>query len=177
MKKRMLLAQGIGIGAALMVLSACGNDNGDTQDAPPAGAAPQASTAQASTTPAGGSGAVQLGTQETALGTVVADPAGYTLYWFTEDTPEASACVGQCATVWPPTLGAPEAGSDVDLPGALGTLIRPDDGARQAVYDGHPLYRFAKDTAPGQTNGEGVKGQWHVVRVSPEPIPPTASGH
>ncbi|MFC9841442.1 hypothetical protein ACFVKB_48015 [Rhodococcus sp. NPDC127530] len=175
MKKRTLLAQGIGIGAALVVLSACGNDNGDTQHAPQAGAAPQTSTAQASTTPAGG-GAVQLGTQETALGTVVTDPAGYTLYWFTEDTPDTSACVGQCTTVWPPTLGAPHTGGRAELTGALGTLTRPDDGAQQAVYDGHPLHRFAKDTAPGQTNGDGVKGQWHVMPASPAPVPPSTSG-
>jgi predicted lipoprotein with Yx(FWY)xxD motif len=50
----------------------------------------------------------------------------------------------------------------VPLAGALGTVTRPD-GATQATYDGLPLYRFAKDTEPGQTSGDGVKGTWHVI--------------
>ncbi|WP_433194603.1 COG4315 family predicted lipoprotein [Nocardia sp. CA-107356] len=166
MKTRTLPTQCIGLGAALVLLSACGNDTA-AQDAQPTSSAPQASAAAP---------VAQLGATTTALGNVVTDAAGYTLYWFTQDTPTSSACVGQCATTWPPTLGAPRAAAGTDLPGALGTLTRPDGGAQQAVYDGRPLYRFAKDDAPGQTNGEGVKGQWHVALVTPAPVAPPTAG-
>ncbi|MEU0506800.1 hypothetical protein [Nocardia sp. NPDC005998] len=170
MKTRTLPAQCIGLGAALVLLSACGNDTA-AQDAQPTSSAPHASAA-----PADGAPVARLGATTTALGTVVTDAAGYTLYWFTPDTPTSSACVGQCATTWPPTLGAPKAADGTNLPGALSTLTRPDGGAQQAVYDGHPLYRFAKDDAPGQTNGEGVKGQWHVALVTPAPVAPPTAG-
>ncbi|MDV6244850.1 COG4315 family predicted lipoprotein [Rhodococcus opacus] len=173
MKKR-VLAQSIGLGAALALLSACGNDTA-AQDTQPTSVR-QASAAPASGAPADGTPVAQLGATSTALGNVVTDAAGYTLYWFTQDTPTSSACVGQCATIWPPTLGAPKAADGTGLPGALGTLTRPDGGAQQAVYDGRPLYRFAKDDAPGQTNGEGVKGQWHVALVTPASVAPPAAG-
>jgi predicted lipoprotein with Yx(FWY)xxD motif len=35
----------------------------------------------------------------------------------------------------------------------------------QATYNGHPLYTFGSDSAPGQTNGNGSAGSWHVIRV------------
>lgn len=175
MKKRTLLAQTVGLGAALVLLSGCGSDTA-AQDAQPTSPAPKASAAPASPTPSDAAPVAQLGATSTALGDVVTDAAGYTLYWFTQDTPTTSACVGQCATIWPPTLGVPKAADGTDLPGTLGTVTRPDGGAQQAVYDGRPLYRFAKDDAPGQTNGEGVKGQWHVALVTPAPTAPATAG-
>ena len=48
----------------------------------------------------------------------------------------------------------------------LGTFTRTDTGTTQATVNGRPLHYFAADTAPGQTNGEGIKalgGVWHVA--------------
>ena len=36
-------------------------------------------------------------------------------------------------------------------------------GIKQVTYGGHPLYYFKGDTAPGQTNGEGVEGVWYLI--------------
>ncbi|HEV2284230.1 MAG TPA: hypothetical protein VGX75_17730 [bacterium] len=47
------------------------------------------------------------------------------------------------------------------LPGRL-DVVRDVHG-QQLSYNGHSLYRYAKDTAPGQTNGEGVAGKWFVA--------------
>jgi hypothetical protein len=47
----------------------------------------------------------------------------------------------------------------------LGTTKRAD-GSEQVVYNGHPLYTFQGDTAPGQTNGQGSNGfgaLWFVL--------------
>lgn len=171
MMKRTLLTKCVGLGAALVLLSACGNDNTAAQSEQPT-----SSVLQASATAVDGPDMVKLGQASTTLGNVVTDADGYTLYWFTLDTPTTSACVDQCAMVWPPALGVPKAATGTDLPGTLGVVTRPDGGSQQAVYDGHPLYRFAKDDAPGQTNGEGVKGQWHVALVTPSPTTPTTAG-
>jgi predicted lipoprotein with Yx(FWY)xxD motif len=49
--------------------------------------------------------------------------------------------------------------------GALGTITRTG-GVIQATYDGHPLYTYVGDTAPGQANGNGLNlngGLWREV--------------
>ncbi|HEY0937523.1 MAG TPA: hypothetical protein VGD91_27765 [Trebonia sp.] len=99
-------------------------------------------------------------------GTVVANGTGYTLYWFSPDTPAYSACGSTCLPQWPPVTGAPEPAAGTALAGTLGTMRRPD-GVVQATYDGHPLYTFAGDFDPGDVGGGGVVqfgGTWHVVR-------------
>jgi len=98
--------------------------------------------------------------------TVLADANGRTLYWFAPDTAARSACYGSCAAYWPPVKGPATAGSGVT--GTLSVLTR-SDGSVQAVYDGHPLYTYVGDSAPGQANGNGLNlngGLWHEVTPS-----------
>ena len=49
--------------------------------------------------------------------------------------------------------------------GTFGTVKRSDDSV-QATFDGHPLYTYVGDTAPGQTKGNGIKGLWSDVTTS-----------
>jgi len=98
--------------------------------------------------------------------TVLADANGRTLYWFAPDTVARSACYGSCAAYWPPVKGPATAG-----PGVTGTLsvLTRSDGSVQAAYDGHPLYTYVGDSAPGQANGNGLNlngGLWHEVPAS-----------
>jgi predicted lipoprotein with Yx(FWY)xxD motif len=112
--------------------------------------------------------------------TVLTNSAGFTLYWFVPDTSTTSKCTGSCATYWPPVKGPATAGSGVT--GTLGAITRPD-GTTRATYDGHPLYTYAGDTAPGQAKGNGLNvsgGVWHEVTVSGSAVPassPSASSH
>ena len=97
---------------------------------------------------------------------VVTNSKGFTLYWFAPDTSTTLKCTGSCATFWPPVKGPATAGSGVT--GTLGTITR-SDGTTQATYDGHPLYTFAGDKAPGQANGNGKNlsgGLWYEMTVS-----------
>jgi predicted lipoprotein with Yx(FWY)xxD motif len=98
--------------------------------------------------------------------TVLTNGMGFTLYWFAPDTPAKSTCAGACAQYWPPVTGRPVAGPGI--PGTLGIITRPD-GSAQATYDGHPLYTYLGDTAPGQANGNNLNlngGLWHEVTAS-----------
>ena len=100
------------------------------------------------------------------LGRILVDSRGHTLYLFKKDTGAKSTCYGQCAKFWPPLRpsGRPTAGR-----GARASMIgttRRRDGSRQVTYNGHPLYGFAQDTKPGDTNGEGLKAfgaSWWAV--------------
>jgi predicted lipoprotein with Yx(FWY)xxD motif len=123
----------------------------------------------ASLATAGGSATTAPGALRTVrIGavTVLADANGRTLYWFAPDTAARSACYGSCAAYWPPVKGPATAG-----PGVTGTLsvLTRSDGSVQATYDGHPLYTYVGDSAPGQANGNGLNlngGLWHEVPAS-----------
>ncbi len=102
-------------------------------------------------------GGTTLKVQKTAIGKVVANSKGHTLYMFRADKGTTSACYGQCATFWPPLLtsGKPIAGPGIKA-SLLGTTKRKD-GKLQVTYKKHPLYTFLEDKKPGQTTGEGSK--------------------
>jgi len=98
--------------------------------------------------------------------TLLTNARGLTLYWFAPDTAAKSACYGSCAVYWPPVTGTPSAGAGVT--GRLGTITRTG-GTTQATYDGHPLYTYIADSAPGQARGNNLNlngGLWHDVPVA-----------
>jgi predicted lipoprotein with Yx(FWY)xxD motif len=112
--------------------------------------------------------ATGTGLKTTTIGgtTVLTNAKGFTLYSFAPDTPATSKCYGSCAAYWPPVTGTPAASSA--LPGRVGTLKRTD-GSEQLTYNGHPLYTYVGDSAPGQARGNNLNlngGLWHEIRVS-----------
>jgi len=98
--------------------------------------------------------------------TVLTNVKGFTLYSFALDTPATSKCYGSCAAYWPPVTGV--AAASPRVPGRVGT-IRRTGGSEQLTYNGHPLYTYIGDTAPGQARGNNLNlngGLWHDVPVS-----------
>jgi predicted lipoprotein with Yx(FWY)xxD motif len=97
---------------------------------------------------------------------LAAGPNGMTVYTFTKDTAGSgqSACSGACLTKWPaltvPAGSSPTAGNGVA--GQLGTITRADNGTMQVTYNGLPLYFYAGDNAPGDTNGSYPN--WNLVK-------------
>jgi len=97
------------------------------------------------------------------LGSFLTDTEGRTLYLFTVDDPGISNCYDSCAENWPPFLLGEAGLTPVNgMSGTLGTTLRTDD-TRQITYKETPLYYFAGDSEPGDTNGEGVGDVWFVV--------------
>ena len=99
-----------------------------------------------------------------ASAAVQADPVateahGQTLYLYKGDRPGVSACSAGCARAFPPYEASMQARAHGDY-----GIIRRDDGHLQWAYKGHPLYRYAGDTAPGQHGGENAGGNWSVLR-------------
>jgi predicted lipoprotein with Yx(FWY)xxD motif len=107
-----------------------------------------------------------------SLGEIVVDGDGRTVYMFDSDTQggDASTCEGQCATNWPAVTSdsdSPEV--DASVTGEVGTITGVD-GSTQLTLNGWPLYYFAGDSAPGDTNGQGVNGVWWVLTPAGEKI-------
>jgi predicted lipoprotein with Yx(FWY)xxD motif len=111
-------------------------------------------------------GTPTLRVANTELGDVLIDPANRTVYLFKKDNRDQSTCSGACAHDWPPVraTGKPTAGSGAKA--ALVGTAKRSDGTPQLTYNGHPLYLFTGDNAPGATNGQGITAfgaQWFVV--------------
>lgn len=102
----------------------------------------------------------------TAVGKLLANPHGMTVYYYSEDKPNSgvSTCTSACATAWPPVLAPVRFPSSVKQPGPLGVIIRPG-GIRQLTINGFPIYRYAGDKMPGQATGNGLEGEWHVIKI------------
>ena len=148
-----------GIAAAALVVAACGGSSAGSGTT--AGSSHPASAAA----PAAASSA-QLKTAKVGGVTVLTNAKGFVLYSFVPDTATTSKCNGACAKYWPPVKAPASAGSGVT--GKL-TVITRSDGAKQAAYNGHPLYTYVGDTKPGEAKGNGLNlsgGVWHEVVAS-----------
>jgi predicted lipoprotein with Yx(FWY)xxD motif len=103
--------------------------------------------------------AQMLKTADTPKGKTFVDAKGMTLYTFDKDAGGKSMCNGPCAENWPALMAADDAKPTADM-----TIVVRDDGKKMWAYKGKPLYTFKKDTAPGETNGDGfLNGAWHMA--------------
>jgi len=105
--------------------------------------------------------------------TVLTNAQGMTLYYRTSDTP-TSVCSGGCASAWPPVLSTSMPSVSTTLPGTFSLLN--DANGSQVAYNGHPLYTYSGDSAPGQANGQGFGNIWFVAPTNLPASTTTPSG-
>lgn len=173
MRLRLLAASAV----AVLAFAACG---GATTPSPGATTASSpsapASEAPASEAPASSAPASEAPAEDATVtvvdsdhGEILADAEGNVLYGFTPDTAGDSTCYDACEEAWPPLIadGDPVAGEGVDA--TLSTTTRTG-GEIQVKAGEWPLYYFAGDQNPGDTNGQGLQGVWFVVSPSGELI-------
>jgi len=156
---------------AAVALAACTSTAASPSVAAPATPSPQAATPSPSpdeSSPAAGGATVMVATSD--LGQILVDGEGRTLYLFMPDEAGTPTCYEGCAQAWPPLLAEGEitVGSGLD-DSDFSTATRTD-GGDQVKIGSWPLYYFASDAAPGDTNGQGVSNVWYVVSPSGEPI-------
>jgi predicted lipoprotein with Yx(FWY)xxD motif len=138
-----------------VLLAACG---GGGQSAPPI------------TAPAG---PAVLGTRSvSALGAVLVDGQGHTLYVNVQQKDDPSACDRNCLSVWPPVLTS----STVDprdglSPALLGTVTLPGVG-QEVTYNHYPLHSYVGDSLPGDANGQAIQNAWYAITASGSPASP-----
>ncbi|MFE4614443.1 SCO0930 family lipoprotein [Streptomyces niveus] len=154
--------------AVLALTTACGQDKGESPNGQAVGAAAPADGGYGSDTGYGDESAAEPKTagqlavwDSKKLGKVITDSEGFTLYRFDNDTaePPKSTCAGECEKAWPVVAaGDVKAAAGTDA-SKIGEVTR-DDGTKQLTLGGWPMYRYAKDTNPGDANGQGVGGTW-----------------
>jgi predicted lipoprotein with Yx(FWY)xxD motif len=98
---------------------------------------------------------------ETELGVTLTDPSARTLYAFTKDKDGTSSCYDDCSATWP-ALTVEEAAAGSGVEGSWLDSTERRDGTTQVTYKGMPLYYYAGDAGPGQTNGHGIGGVWFM---------------
>ena len=157
MKRRLTLTL---VGAALIGLAL-------------AGCATSAPSAPSASAPAAGTDATVA---TTTLGRVVVDGKGMSAYFFDNDKANsgASTCTGQCETIWPAITSKSSTPTVTGITGIVGTITGVA-GGKQVTINGRPIYTYAGDKAPGDTNGQGISGIWYVVAPSGDEIKSAAA--
>jgi predicted lipoprotein with Yx(FWY)xxD motif len=162
LSNRTRVATAIGVLVAVgLVVAACGGNKSSgyansMASSPPGGAVAQPVTSKST---------VSLSMNAKIGQQVLVDSSGMTLYLFVPDgTSPTSTVPVQFKPNWPPVtaMGAPTAGSGVDV---SKLAVHPQsDGTQQVSYNGHLLYTFIMDKAPGDANGQGLgPNNWFVV--------------
>jgi predicted lipoprotein with Yx(FWY)xxD motif len=117
--------------------------------------------------------------RKTAIGAILVDSRGRTLYLFEKDRNGVSLCNTACTSYWPALTshGAPRAGKGVHQ--SLLRLSRAHNGVQQVTYAGHPLYTFVGDKRAGQTTGEGLSNfgaGWYALAASGRKVEQSNTG-
>lgn len=170
--------------AVLALTTACGQEKGESPNGEAVGAAAPADAGYGSDSGYGDESAAKPKTagqlavwDSKELGEVVTDSEGFTLYRFDNDTaePPKSNCVGECEKAWPVVAaGDVKAAAGTDA-SKIGEVTRAD-GTKQLTLGGWPMYRYAKDTNPGDANGQGVGGTWFASAPDGKKAAPGAAG-
>jgi predicted lipoprotein with Yx(FWY)xxD motif len=149
---------------ATLAVAACGSSGGG------------GSSSSGGSTSSGSAASASSAVKTTKIGsaTVLTNVHGHTLYTFAIDGMNKSNCNGSCLHYWPPEKGPVKV---TGIKGTFGTIKR-SDGITQETWNGHPLYTYIGDSAPGQDKGNGLNlsgGVWHDATVSGSPAPSQSS--
>lgn len=159
------------VAALLMTfaVAGCSASGGSSGGASDTGGGGYGQSSESSAPTSDAAGAATLMVADSALGKIVVDAAGKTLYMFDNDTQGAgtSSCTGECLTNWPPLTTTGEVPALQGVTGDVGTITTAD-GSTQVTLNGWPLYYFAGDAAAGDVNGQGVGGIWWVLSPAGE---------
>src|SRR6202034_2516214 len=155
--KRLPMAVKLGVPvAAGLLAAACGTAAGSTTG----------STAAGTPASSGSTTATVIESHAGSAGAFLTNSAGRAVYLWAADSMNKSMCSGACAQAWPPVTSKGQVTAAGGAKTAdLGTITR-SDGTKQVTYDGHPLYYYAGDSGPGQTNGQGSDSfgaKWWLV--------------
>ena len=125
--------------------------------------------------PAGRQDPSRLGVSSGAYGQFIVDANGRALYSFSGDVPGQTACLTNCASVWPPAIvdRIPTA-THAAIDKAKLAMIPRGNGTSQLTYAGMPLYYSESDVKPDDTLGHyamSFGGRFALVSPTGKALP------
>jgi predicted lipoprotein with Yx(FWY)xxD motif len=163
-----------------LALSACSSDSKSSTTAGASSAGSSATTTTspttttvASTTTAATSTASLGVAMNAKLGKqIIVDAKGMTVYLYDPDGASTTTKVPDAIKAnWPPVVAAGAPGVGAGLDQAKVAAQMQADGTSQVSYDGHLLYTFVGDKAPGDVVGQGLGGVWFVLSPDGTKLP------
>ena len=147
-----------------LALSACSS----SKSAPATTTAAPAATPATTASPSTAASAAVVSVAKVGADQALVGPNGHTLYLLETEKGTTSGCTGGCAAIWPALTasGAPSGGSGVDA-----TKLSTANGQvpNQVTYNGHLLYYFSADAAPGDVKGTSIPS-WYPVSPAGDKI-------
>ncbi|MGZ4675153.1 MAG: COG4315 family predicted lipoprotein [Acidimicrobiia bacterium] len=111
-----------------------------------------------------------LQVESTAIGKVVANSKGLTLYEFVPDGSSTTSKVPEnLLSAWPPLQATQPPTLGPGLTATVGTATQPN-GQDWVVYNGHLLYAYSGDAKAGDINGNGLGNIWYALTPAGEPV-------
>ena len=117
-------------------------------------------TSPVTTTTGGSASGNIITTMSGANGSYLTSANGMTLYVFDNDKNGVIGCTSSCLSIWPPYLTSAKPAT---LPTNVTLVTRPD-GTMQYTYKGRLIYNYSGDQNPGDMNGDGINGTWHIAK-------------
>ena len=162
--------------AAVVSIAACSSSSksststtttvaGASTSSSPATTGSSPTSASTNTTRASAAHATLAVAANAKLGTkIIVAASGKTVYLYAPDGSSTTSTVPTALrTAWPPVTASdtPTVGAGLDQ---TKLVLQPQpDGTKQVAYNGHLLYTFQGDAAPGSATGERLGGIWFVL--------------
>jgi len=151
--------------AMVLVVGACGKSKSSSSSATTTTEAASSSTTVASSAPVSGESDLKVADNATLGKKIIVDGSGKTVYLYMPDGTSKPSTVGASIKAnWPPVKGptsAPKVSSDLDQ--SKVAVNMQSDGTDQLSYNGHLLYHFVNDSAPGDAKGQGLGSVWYAL--------------
>lgn len=152
-----------GLVVALAVLTAaCSSSSGGSSAAKPKGST--------STTVPANLDAATLRVGSSAIGKVLTDADGMTLYEYVpnQQNPTSQVPAGALGA-WPPLVADGPVTLGAGLTASAGTAKQPN-GEAWVTYNGRLVYRYQGDTKPGDVTGNAIGDVWYALTPAGEPV-------
>jgi predicted lipoprotein with Yx(FWY)xxD motif len=160
MKRRSVLSTLL-VSATVVMLAACSSSSKTSTPATTATTAGSVASTIAAATP---TATLRVVTNSKLGKQIIVNSAGRTVYMYVPDGAGTTSKVpAALAALWPPVVVS---GAVIAGPGLTAAKLASDrqqDGATQVAYNGHLLYTFSNDKAPGAATGQALGNVWYVL--------------
>lgn len=114
--------------------------------------------------------AATLRVGDSAIGKVLTDADGMTLYEYVPNEKNATSQVPESAlAAWPPLVAEGPVTLGTGLT-AQGAAAKQPNGEEWVTYNGRLVYRYAGDTQPGDVSGNAIGDVWYALTPAGEPV-------